>query len=226
VERSQRPPLLELAQAATIGAPARGRPAQASGKRRAAVDAFALTRADSSRGVVALDVPRVLFPPLTTRVGATASTPALDATPTRRTRSECLERQPRQAPAAPRLVAPNLHASSPRGRHGLTALRTRRPRSRTSRFTLAEAGRSATPEFLWEFLSRKSGPGSPSLRLRRRGIPPTPKVLHRCRRSLSAIYRHSRPLSSLRLKRGLGRDGGTTSSRSCRRELQDRHKTR
>src|SRR5215208_2049899 len=69
------------------------------------------------------------------------------------------------------------HAEPSRQRPGATGRTedtTKRPGPRTSRFTLAEAGRSARPEFLWEFLSRKSGAGSFSLLFRRWGIPPSP----------------------------------------------------
>jgi hypothetical protein len=164
------PPLLELALTAAPTTALGNRAARTGGEHRAAVDAFTSTRPDAPCRVVALDVLGVLFPPLTTCFGTAPPTPALDATATRRIRSECLERQPRQAPAAPRLITPNLHPSSAQGRDAHTALRTRRPRSRTSRVTLTEAGRSAVPEFLREFISRKSGRGSFRAHFRRRGI--------------------------------------------------------
>jgi hypothetical protein len=72
----------------------------------------ALTRSDSPRCVVRREVFGVLLPPVATAVGSAASAPALDATPTRRIRPECTERQPRHVSTAPSLFTPSLQWSS------------------------------------------------------------------------------------------------------------------
>jgi hypothetical protein len=89
----------------------RSGPARAGGERRAAVDALALTRADSLGGVVRLDVLGVLLPPAAGRFGPATAASALESTEKPRVRTEGREREPCAATTAPLFLAPSSHVS-------------------------------------------------------------------------------------------------------------------